>query len=186
MMRKILSTMTPVALLLLATAGNVQAASNAQMTITGTVVAATCDVSLSTNNLDLGNFTPADFTAVATPVAASQKSFTVGINNCQTPLAAGDKANLVVTGQTLGGNPSIFNSTGTNAGVMLRDVAAPAGTYIKNGDKLLVATAGATPASGDFNGKSLSLQAGLASSSSNTGVNIGAVNAPVLFSFAYN
>ncbi|KFK96917.1 MULTISPECIES: fimbrial protein [unclassified Serratia (in: enterobacteria)] len=185
-MRKILSTMTPVALLLLAAAGNAQAASNAQITVTGTVVAATCDVSLSTNNLDLGNYTPSDFTTVATPVAASQKTFTVGINNCQTPLSGGDTASLVVTGQTLGGNPNIFNSSGTNAGVMLREASAPAGTYIKNGDKLLVATAGATPAVGDFNGKNLSLQAGLASSTSGTGVNIGAVNAPVLFSFAYN
>ncbi|OMQ21892.1 hypothetical protein BMI79_14400 [Serratia oryzae] len=184
-MRKILSTMTPVALLLLAAAGNAQAASNAQLTVTGTVVAATCDVSLSTNNLDLGNHTPADFTAVATPVVASQKSFTVGVNNCQTPLLGGDTANLVVSGQTLGGNPNIFNSTGTNTGVMLRLASAPAGTYIKSGDKLLVATAGATPAQTDFNGKTLSLQAGLAATTT-TGVNIGAVNAPVLFSFAYN
>ncbi|VXC74184.1 MULTISPECIES: fimbrial protein [Serratia] len=184
-MRKILSTMTPVALLLLATAGGAQAASNAQITITGTVVAATCDVSLSTNNLDLGNHTPADFTAVATPIPASQKAFTVGVNNCQTPLSAGDTANLVVSGQTLGGNPNMFNSTGTNTGVMLRLASAPAGTYITNGEKLLVATAGATPAQSDFNGKTLSLQAGLASTTT-TGVNIGAINAPILFSFAYN
>lgn len=184
-MLKILSTMTPVALLLLATTGGAQAASNAQITITGTVVAATCDVSLSTNNLDLGNYTPADFTAVATPIVASQKSFTVGINNCQTPLASGDTANLVVTGQTLGGNPNIFNSTGTNTGVMLSLASAPAGTYINSGDKLLVATAGATPAQSDFNGKTLSLQAGMASTTT-TGVDIGAINAPILFSFAYN
>ncbi|AHG22586.1 hypothetical protein Z042_01885 [Chania multitudinisentens RB-25] len=183
-MRKILSTVTPVALLLLATAGATQAASNAQITITGNVVAATCDVSLSTNNLDLGNHTPADFAAVATPVAASVKTFTVGINNCQTPLADGDTANLVVTGQTLGGNPNMFNSTGTNTGVMLSLASTPS-AYINNGDKLLVATAGAVPAQSDFNGKTLSLQAGLASTVA-AGAEIGAINAPILFSFAYN
>ncbi|WP_245956836.1 fimbrial protein [Edaphovirga cremea] len=185
MMRKTLPTLTPVALLLLAVTGGAYAASNAQITITGTVVAATCDVSLSTNNLDLGNYTPAQFTAVATPVAASQKQFTVGVNNCQAPLAANDTANLVVTGQTLGGNANMFNSTGTNTGVMLSQIATPT-TYISNGDKLLLATAGLTPEAGDFNGKSLSLQAGLASNATANGVNIGAVNAPILFSFAYN
>ncbi|AHG18911.1 hypothetical protein Z042_04310 [Chania multitudinisentens RB-25] len=184
-MRKILSTMTPVALLLLAATGTAQAASNAQLTVTGTVVAATCDVSLSTNNLDLGNHTPSQFTAVATPIVASQKSFTVGVNNCQTPLSPGDTANLVVTGQTLGGNPNIFNSTGTNTGVMLNLAATP-NSYISNGDKLLVATAGTPAASADFNGKTLTLQAGLASTAAAGGANIGAVNAPVLFSFAYN
>jgi major type 1 subunit fimbrin (pilin) len=183
-MRKTLLTLTPAALLLLVAANGAQAASNAQMTITGSVVAATCDVSLSTNNLDLGNVTPIEFTGVATPVSSSQKSFTIGVNNCQAPVAAGDTANLLVTGQTLGGNTNMFNSTGTNTGVMLSLVSTPT-SYINSGDKLLVATAGATPTVGDFNGKTLSLQAGLASTTT-TGVNIGEVNAPILFSFAYN
>lgn len=82
--------------------------------------------------MDLGNYSPKDFTAVATPVAASTKQFTVGINNCDTPLAAGDTANLVISGQTLGGNPNIFNSTGTNSGIMLNEKGSS--TYLKNGD----------------------------------------------------
>jgi major type 1 subunit fimbrin (pilin) len=168
----------------LVAANGVQAASNAQITITGNVVAATCDVSLSSNNLDLGNYTASQFTGVATPVAASQKSFTVGLNNCQTPVAAGDTASLVVTGQTLGGNTNMFNTTGTNTGVMLSLASTP-GTYITAGQKLPVATAGTTPAVGDFNSQTLSMNAGLASTST-TDVNIGAVNAPILFSFAYN
>ena len=184
MMRKTLFSLTPAALLLLAVASGAQAATNAQITITGNVVAATCDVSLSTNNLDLGNYTPSDFTGVATPISASQHPFTVGLSNCQTPLAAGDTAGLVVSGQTLAGNANMFNSTGTNTGVMLSLASAP-GTYINNGEKLSVATAGATPAAGDFNGKTLSVNAGLASTTT-SGVDIGAVSAPILFSFAYN
>jgi len=174
----------PVALLLLAAAGTAHAANNAQITITANVVAATCDVSLSTNNLDLGNFTPSQFTTVAVPVTASVKKFTVGINNCETPKAASDTASLVVSGQTLGGNTNMFNSTGTNTGIMLSQTATPS-TYIKNGDKILLATAASSePSAADLNGKTLSLQAGLASTSSTA--DIGTVNAPVLFSFAYN
>ncbi|WP_417878279.1 fimbrial protein [Vibrio sp.] len=160
-----------------------QAASNGQITITGNVVAATCDVSISTNNLDLGNFSKSSFTAVATPVRASVKQFTVGLSNCETPLKTGDMAGLIVTGQTLGGNPNIFNSTGTNTGIMLSKSSTP-DTYITAGQKLSLATAGTTPAASDFNTQSLSLQAGLASTS--TTPDIGSVSAPILFSFAYN
>ncbi|WP_067710029.1 MULTISPECIES: fimbrial protein [unclassified Erwinia] len=174
----------PVACLFLAAAGTATAANNAQITITANVVAATCDVSLSTNNLDLGNFTPSQFTTVAVPVTSSVKKFTVGINNCETPKAASDTASLVVSGQTLGGNANMFNSTGTNTGIMISQTNAPT-TYLNNGDKILIATAASSdPSSADLNGKTLSLQAGLASTS--TTADIGAVNAPVLFSFAYN
>ncbi|CAI1937276.1 TPA: fimbrial protein [Serratia fonticola] len=183
-MRKINFSLTPAALVLLAVAGNVQAASNAQLTVTANVVAATCDVSLSTNNLDLGNFSPSQFTGVATPVPASQKTFTVGLSNCEAPIAAADQANLVISGQTLAGNPNLFNSTGTNTGIMLNEVSAPT-AYLTNGQKLSVATAGATPEAGDFNAKTLSLQAGLASTDI-AKTDIGSVSAPILFSFAYN
>ncbi|MFC0227963.1 fimbrial protein [Serratia aquatilis] len=183
-MRKAISTLTPAALLLIVAAGSAQAASNAQLTVTANVVAATCDVSLSTNSLDLGNYTATQFTGVATPIPASQKTFTVGLNNCQIPLQAADTANLVVSGQTLGGNPNLFNSTGTNTGIMLNELATP-NTFITSGQKLTVATAGGTPAASDFNTKTLSLQAGLASTTT-TGISLGGVNAPILFSFSYN
>lgn len=184
-MRNILSTLTPAALLLLAVTGGAQAASNAQITITGTVVASTCDVNLSTNNLDLGNFTPTQLTGagVATPLAASNQQFTVGLSACATP-EAGKKASVTVSGQTLPGNSNMFNSTGTTSGVMLSTAATP-NTYIANGDTLLIATANATtPTAGDFNGHTLTLNAGLASSTATASV--GEVNAPILFNFAYN
>lgn len=177
--------LVPVAtVLLIASAGTAIAGNNAQITITANVVAATCDVSLSTNNLDLGNYSPSVFTSVATPVAESVKKFTVGLNNCETPKAASDTASVVVTGQTLGGNTNIFNSTGTNTGIMISQASSPE-KYINSGDKLLVATASATdPTSADLNAKSLSLLAGLASSGDKA--EFGSVSAPVLFSFAYN
>lgn len=182
-MRKSIFTLAPVALVLLATSGVSMAASNAQMTITANVVAATCDVSVSNSNLDLGNFSKSSFLGVATPVASSVKNFTVGLSNCEAPKAAGDTAKVVISGQTLGGNPNMFNSTGTNTGVMISPVSAP-NQYIKAGDNLLIATAADPAAVGDFNGKALSLQAGLASTS--TTPDIGLVSAPVVFSFVYN
>lgn len=182
-MRKSYSTLTTFGLVLLASSSVAFAASNAQLTVTATVAASTCDVSLSTNNLELGNYSTTDFTQIATPIARSTKNFTVGLNNCEAPALEGDTASLVVTGQTLGGNPDMFNSTGTNTGIMLSQADSPT-TYIKAGDKLTVATASSTPSAADFNAKTLSLQAGLASTSLNA--NIGAVSAPILFSFAYN
>ena len=182
-MRKSFFTLAPVVTSLLTGSGVAQAASNAQMNITANVVAATCDVSVSNPSLDLGNYSKSAFDTVATPVASSVKTFTVGLNNCEAPAAAGDTASLIVSGQTLGGYPNIFNSTGTNTGVMLSEVGKPT-AYITAGQKLLVAKAGETPASGEFTAKSLSLQAGLASTSLTP--DIGMVSAPILFSFAYN
>lgn len=182
-MCKSIFTLSPVVAILLASSGVAQAASNGQITITANVVAATCDVSLSNPNLDLGNFSKTAFTAVATPVNGSIKSFTVGLSNCEAPMADAT-ASLIVSGQTLGGNPNIFNSTGTNTGIMLSTTDAPT-TYINAGAKLSVATASSSsPSAADFNAKSLRLQAGLASTS--TTPDIGLVSAPILFSFAYN
>jgi len=163
-MKKSLFILAPIAAVLLAGMGTAQAASNAQITITANVTQATCDVSLSTANLDLGNYSVAQFTQVATPVTGSTKTFTVGLSNCEAPSTQGDIAGLVISGQTLAGNTNIFNSTGTNTGIMLSQVTAPT-TYLSAGDTLDVATASATPAVGDFNGKTLSLQAAVASAS---------------------
>ncbi|MBP1038856.1 type 1 fimbrial protein [Serratia fonticola] len=182
-MRKSIFTLAPVVAALLAGSGVAQAASNAQMTITANVEAATCDVTVSNPSLDLGNHAKSAFTDVAKPLASSVRTFTVGLSNCETPLTAGDKASLIVTGDHLGGNPNIFNSSGTNTGIMLSQTATPT-NYITNGQKLAVATAGASPTAGDFNTKILSLQAGLASTSLTP--DIGMVRAPILFSFAYN
>lgn len=185
MMHKILSTLPPAALLLLTLVNGAQAASNTTVQITGSVVAATCDVSSSTTNLDLGNYTPGDFTAVATPIADSVQQFVVSLTNCQNPLEIDDTANLVVAGTTLGGSTNIFNTSGTNAGVMLSQTSTPT-AFINTGDKLLVSTATKTTDASDFNGKSLRFNAGLASSSSLNGVNIGTVSAPITFQFVYN
>lgn len=181
-MRKSVFTFSALFSALFVVAGAAQAASNAEMTITSNVVAATCDVSVSNPNLELGNFSKTAFKDVRKPVAASIKKFTVGLSNCEAPAADG-VASLKVTGPTMGGNNDMFNNTGTNTGIML-SLQDSADKYIQSGELLEVAKAGSTPQAGDFNNKMLSLQAGLASYS--TEPQIGAVSAPVLFSFIYN
>ena len=183
MMHKTSLALTPAALLLLIASGTTQAASNAQLTVTANVVASTCDILLSTNNLDIGNHAQSMFTSVSTPVAASNKTFKISLNNCDAP-AASKVASVAITGKTLGGYPTLFNTTDTNTGITFNKVGSS--EYLKSGDELVLASAdGESPKAADFNGKSLSLQAGLASSVT-SGIDIGAVSAPVLFSFAYN
>lgn len=173
------------AVLLTAVSTSTFAASNAELTITGNIVTSTCDVSVSTPTLDLGNHSKSAFTAVATPVTASVKTFTVGLNNCDSPSVEGDLANLVITGQTVAGNSSIFNSAGSasDSGVMLSVSGSPT-TYLSQGEKIPVAVASSQPGAGDFNNKTVSFNAGLAST--NISPNPGTVNAPILLSFVYN
>jgi len=175
-----------IALALLAAMGSAQAASNAEITITGNVVKVTCDVSLSKTALDLGNWAPADFTAASTPITGSIKQFTVSLNDCAGTPLAGEQASLLVSGQTLAGFNSIFQGSAGdngNVGVMIAPVATPT-AYISAGDSILNTTAGTPPALSDFNGQEIALQAGLASSSATA--QTGTVHAPILFSFAYN
>lgn len=183
-MQKSALILSQVFAVLFTVAGAANAASNARLHITASVVATTCDVSLSSPNLDLGNFTPGAFNKeINKPAAGTIKKFSVGLNNCEAPAKAG-VAGLQVTGMTVFGNKAMFNSSSdANTGIMLSQVN-DAKNYIKAGDTLIVAKTGEKPEKGDLNGKTLDLQAGLASTSATP--NIGDINAPVLFSFVYN
>lgn len=183
-MRKSLFIMAPAAFALLASIGTANAANNAEITITANVVPATCDVSISKSNLDLGNFSKSAFTtlAVATPIPASIKTLSLGLSGCEKPATAGSTPGLIITGQTLPGHVNMFNSTGTNTGIMLSTLDAATGVYLKAGDTVNFANK-ATNAT-DANGQVLTLKAGLASTS--TTADIGQVSAPILFSFTYN
>lgn len=81
-MRKFIFTLAPIVLAVLVGTNVAQAANNAQLTVTAYVVASTCEIFLSTANLDLGNHSKTAFTVVAIPVASSIKNFTMGLSNC--------------------------------------------------------------------------------------------------------
>lgn len=191
-MRKSLFILTPLFATLLATSSLTQAASNGQITISGSVVDVTCDVSVPAS-LNLGNFARTAFSTVSTPVAGSTQPFKVALTNCTTP-AADATANVIISGNTLAGNTNIFNKTDDIAGVMISTEAEPT-TYLKSGDKIQIAKAAAAstgsggsatpgPTAGDFNQKTLTFQAGLASIV--TTPDARQIEAPITFSFAYN
>lgn len=184
-MKKSLFAFAPMGLLFLV-ANGASAANNALITITGSVVATSCDINLSTTSLDLGNISQTEFVSALTPVASSQRDFSLSLSNCGTP-QAGQVAQVQVIGSVLTGENTIFNNDSTrNTGVMLRESGSSTG-YIANNDLLLIATAdGTTPAASDFNGQRLNLQAGLASTTTNTNVDLGGVTAPILFNFITN
>ncbi|MCW2481819.1 fimbrial protein [Candidatus Symbiopectobacterium sp. NZEC135] len=184
-MKKSLFALAPLALLLLV-ANNASAASNAQITITGSVVATSCDINLSTTSLDLGNVAQADFASTRQPIASSQRDFALTLSNCGTPEAS-QVAQVQVTGSTLSGENNIFNSDTTrNTGVMLTDATNSSG-FIDNNAVLTIATADASaPQASDFNGQRLSLRAGLASTATDANVDLGGVTAPILFNFITN
>lgn len=180
-MHKSIFMMAPVALAFLANVGFANAASNAEITITANVVPATCDVALNKSSLDLGNFSKTEFTEIAKPIAASVKTLSLTLTNCEAPASENSTPGFAISGQTLPGYTNIFNSTGTNTGIMLSKLGTT--TYLKSGETVSFADKATTAA--DLNGQVLTLNAGLASTSS-TSPDIGLVRAPVLFSFVYN
>lgn len=184
-MKKSLFALAPLGLLMLV-ANNASAADNAQITITGSVVATSCDINLSTTSLDLGNVAQTNFISASTPVTSSQRDFALTLSNCGTPEAS-QVAQVQVTGPVLPGESNIFNSDTTrNTGVMLNDTTAPS-VFINNNDILTIATAdNTTPDASDFNGQRLSLRAGLASTATGANVDLGSVTAPILFNFITN
>ncbi|MFT8211357.1 MAG: fimbrial protein [Symbiopectobacterium sp.] len=76
-MKKSLFALAPVGLLLLVL-----------ITITGSVVATSCDINLSTTSLDLGNVAQTAFTTALEPVTASKREFALTLSNCGTPEAS--------------------------------------------------------------------------------------------------
>lgn len=184
-MKKSLFALAPMGLLLLV-ANGASAANNALITITGSVVATSCDLNLSTTSLDLGNTAQTAFTTALVPVASSQREFTLTLSNCGTPETS-QVAKVQVSGTTLPGQSNIFsNNSSLNVGVMLSESGSPT-SYITNNQSLTIATADSSnPSASDFNGQRLNFQAALASTTTNTNVDLGSVTAPILFNFITN
>lgn len=186
-MHKFLLALTPAVLLLSA---GTQAASNGEIEITASVVAGTCDVALSRNSLDLGNFSAKKLGAspIDIPLADTTGSFTLSLNKCDKPEAVGDKANVIVSGPVVAGTKNIFNGTNGDSGIML-STSVDKDKYISNGEAVLVATAEDTTPPGkaeltSFENQSVIFNVGVASHVKDP--KVGIIRAPLLFSFSYN
>lgn len=183
-MRKSFFTLAPMALLM-AFAGSVQAADNAMITITGNVQATTCDVRTSHSLLDLKTHKASAFTTAKAPVAASTESFTLTLENCEDPSAAGI-ASLRVKGPTLSGYDDIFGDKSTlGYGVVLNESGKT--DLIKNDTLLKMKDVSGTDKGADIDNTTLVLQASLAAPDVTSGkVKNGQLAAPIVFQFDYN
>ena len=170
-MKKIFA-LAPVALIL-GMVGNVQAATQADVTLQGTIVDTTCE--LTANNgaatLNVGSFSKTDFDAAKKQVGL--EPLVVTLKNCSEDEAGA----LQVTGIVAVGNESVFVS----------DVTQTAGFMLTQSDNATQVTNGTSiPVVADADG-SLSYQfdAGMAVLST-TNVVPGAYNAPIKISYVSN
>lgn len=102
--------------------GAAQAATNAQVTITGQIAAATCDLNVTKNNIDLGTFVPTGILANSV-ITGSSENFTLNLSDCthdyDTTLT-GNAVNLYAKGTALAANTAYFNNqNGATVGVKL-------------------------------------------------------------------
>ncbi|MEX6118870.1 fimbrial protein [Providencia hangzhouensis] len=103
--------------------GAAQAATNAQITITGQIAAATCDLNVTKNNIDLGTFVPTGILANAV-IAGSSENFTLNLSNCtkdyDSTAVGATAVNLYAKGTALAANTAYFNNKdGATVGVKL-------------------------------------------------------------------
>ncbi|WP_166290298.1 fimbrial protein [Photorhabdus stackebrandtii] len=174
---------------------------NTEVTITGSVVAATCDVTSPNANgkVDLGNASAGAFeagtfggqTSIASYVGTAPRLITVSLINCDDQNTDANKIQLRVSGKTLdGSNNTIFNDSekGKNVGAILTYGNGTKKEVVPNNGYVLLkgAAAAGTGAKGkDFDGYSVTFSAYMASTvlKPESGQDI---NAPITFSYAYN
>ncbi|MCC8464278.1 fimbrial protein [Photorhabdus bodei] len=170
---------------------------NTTVTITGNVVAATCDVTSPNANgkVDLGNASATAFIAstftdqkgIVSYVKDAPRLITVSLINCDDDNTDASKVQLRVTGPVLdGSNNAIFNESGggKNVGAILTYESGKK-VVPNNGYVPLTGTA-ATGAKGkDFDGFAVTFTAYMASTILKPGSDQ-TIDAPITFSYAYN
>lgn len=170
-MKKIFA-LAPVALIL-GMVGNVQAATQADVTLQGTIVETTCE--LTANNgaatLNVGSFSKTDFSAAKTQVG--QELLAVNLKNCSEDEAGA----LQVSG--------IVGNTVDN--VFVSDVAQSAGFMLTLEDKTTQVTNNTSiPVTADANGAlTYNFNAGMAVLDAGSVV-VGAYHAPIKISYVSN
>ncbi len=92
--------------------GSVQAATNAQVTITGQITSATCYLSVTKNNIDLG--TCVSSISADSIINGSSKDFTLNLTNCSanydSTASSSVPVSLYARGTALAANNNYFNN----------------------------------------------------------------------------
>ncbi|NIF23460.1 fimbrial protein [Candidatus Pantoea multigeneris] len=189
-MRKSTFILAPVALILLAASGSALAAGkNATLSVTANISKTTCDVNLTRDAIDLGNFTKADFSAANPKEPIKSDTVTVSLANCQATTEDGT-ASLIITGETLAAHADMFNiSPSDDIAIMVADLATP-DDYIKKNEKIKLEefTSGNGATAPELNALTKSFTVGVAKTVA-TGadpVTTGSIRAPITFQFDYN
>ena len=167
----------------LMTFSSVQAATNAQVTITGQIAAATCDLSVTKSNIDLGTYVSADITANDV-IAGSSKDFTLNLSNCSAAYDSTDPdavpVSLYATGTALATNNNYFNNIdGGTVGVKL--TADSGAVEVKPNVAAEIGSLTALTAGGSA---TIPMTAALFSTVATPSSQV--IEAPITFSVAYN
>lgn len=172
------------AILLTFTAAQVSAQDNAIVTFTGAIANATCDISTSQKNIDLGTHAAKSVTDITE--ALETKSFNLTLNNCSDASTdpAGVPLIVVTAGNTLAGHADLFaDEKATQIGVKLTAADGSAGKVVlKANDRTSLDNVKFT-GTGDY---SLAVDAALFATATTTALQPQVVNVPVTFSVAYN
>lgn len=119
--------LTPVAALFLV-AGIAQASTSAQVTISGQIAAATCNLAVTQSNIDLGTVIPGDITTTGA-IASTSRNFTLNLTACTADQATkepGAVVSLIARGTAMAANTNYFNNVdGARVGVQLTAAGLP-------------------------------------------------------------
>ncbi|NXZ87016.1 type 1 fimbrial protein [Serratia fonticola] len=168
-MKKIF-TLAPIALIL-GIVGNVQAATQADVTLQGTIVATTCEVTANNGaaTLNVGSFAKTDFISALQQVG--DESLVITLKNCSEEEAGALQVSGIVA---------------NNTNLFMSDVAQTAGFMLKTQDGTQVTNNTSIPVeTGEDGSLTYTLDAGMGVVST-TGIQAGAYNAPIKISFVSN
>ncbi|HEJ9414467.1 TPA: type 1 fimbrial protein [Proteus mirabilis] len=186
-----LGVMVAGALLMGSLSTQVMAAKNADVTFTGRLVAATCDVTPSKASIDLGTYVTSEITS--TEAALGERDFSLTLNNCtKYSQPAGEDGTgevtvsnieLMATGTALVGNNKLFSSPDSSdlgqAGIK---ITAMGKEILPNKSAELNLKAEGTKEDNII----VPMKAGLYVTSTEASLNPQDIRVPVTFSVAYN
>ncbi|WP_255586242.1 fimbrial protein [Providencia sp. R33] len=162
-------------------ASTAHAATDAQVTITGQIAAATCDLSVTKNNIDLGTYTSSSI-STSGEIASSSQSFTLNLTNCTKAYdntgGTASPVNLYAKGTALAANTAYFNNKdGGTVGVkLMADATAVEPNVASNITSLKTLSVGGSA--------SIPMTASLYSTVVTPASQL--IEAPITFSIAYN
>ncbi|EQB98454.1 fimbrial protein [Photorhabdus temperata] len=197
-MKKILK-ISVVAALVLGVVSTANAAKNAVVTISGMVVAATCDVTTpgSSGRVDTGNYQKSAFESpkdrfpgadIGFYVPKSERHFSIALDNCDGENKEANKVQLYVTGATLNNSGGyIFNAEqDKEAGIALTYKEGGAVKTVKAESTIPVhVTPVAKPSDKlSVNGSAVNFTAYMVAKAAPTGTQ--KIDVPITFSYAYN